>query len=167
MEESRHQGHSESPQICPLPNCLVNSPLSLALFSFALDIAPFLTSSNVVLEYTRIFFTLTQAGLPSQKTALPFDQQISSHLPDSSLIVLFSGSLFPGVYQSLVFVTLCRPFLMTAPGAAANSLQSCPTLCDLIKSSPPGSSVSGIFQAKYFSGLSLPSPPHVQHVPKS
>ena len=59
------QGHSEFPQSCPLPNCLVNSPLSLALFSFALDIAPFLTSSNVVLEYTRIFFTLTQAGLPS------------------------------------------------------------------------------------------------------
>ena len=31
--------------------------------------------------------------------------------------------------------------------AAAKSLQSCPTLCDPIDSSPPGSSVPGILQA--------------------
>ena len=63
--KSRHQGHSESPQSCPLPDCLLTSPLSLAFFSFALDTAPFLTSSNAVLEYTMIFCTLTQIGLPS------------------------------------------------------------------------------------------------------
>ena len=32
--------------------------------------------------------------------------------------------------------------------AAAKSLQSCPTLCDPIDGSPPGSSVRGIFQAR-------------------
>ena len=32
--------------------------------------------------------------------------------------------------------------------AAAKSLQSCPTLCDLIDSSPPGSPVPGILQAR-------------------
>ena len=32
--------------------------------------------------------------------------------------------------------------------AAAKSLQSCPTLWDPIDSSPPGSSVSGILQAR-------------------
>ena len=32
--------------------------------------------------------------------------------------------------------------------AAAKSLQSCPTLCDPIDGSPPGSSVPGIFQAR-------------------
>ena len=32
--------------------------------------------------------------------------------------------------------------------AAAKSLQSCPTLCDLIDSSPPGSPIPGIFQAR-------------------
>ena len=31
---------------------------------------------------------------------------------------------------------------------AAKSLQSCPTLCDSIDGSPPGSSVHGIFQAR-------------------
>ena len=32
--------------------------------------------------------------------------------------------------------------------AAAKSLQSCPTLCDPMDCSPPGSSVHGIFQAR-------------------
>ena len=32
--------------------------------------------------------------------------------------------------------------------AAAKSLQLCPTLCDPIDSSPPGSSVLGILQAR-------------------
>ena len=32
--------------------------------------------------------------------------------------------------------------------AAANSLQSCPTLCDPIAGSPPGSPVPGILQAR-------------------
>ena len=31
---------------------------------------------------------------------------------------------------------------------AAKSLQSCPTLCDLIEGSPPGSPVPGILQAR-------------------
>ena len=35
-----------------------------------------------------------------------------------------------------------------AAAAAAESLQSCPTLCDPIDSSPPGSLVPGILQAR-------------------
>ena len=35
-----------------------------------------------------------------------------------------------------------------AAGAAAKSLQSCPTLCDPIDGSPPGSPVPGIVQAR-------------------
>ena len=34
-----------------------------------------------------------------------------------------------------------------ATAAAANALQSCLTLCDLIEGSPPGSAIPGIFQA--------------------
>jgi len=34
------------------------------------------------------------------------------------------------------------------PAAAAESLQSCPTLCDPIDGSPPGSPVPGILQAR-------------------
>ena len=39
-------------------------------------------------------------------------------------------------------------FKDTYPAAAAKSLQSCPTLCDPIDGSPPGSPVPGIFQAR-------------------
>ena len=38
-------------------------------------------------------------------------------------------------------------YLVPAP-AAAKSLQSCPTLCDPTDSSPPGSPVPGILQAR-------------------
>ena len=36
--------------------------------------------------------------------------------------------------------------------------QSCPTLCDPMDCSPPGSSVHGILQQEYWSGLPFPSP---------
>jgi len=37
---------------------------------------------------------------------------------------------------------------LIADAAAAKSLQSCPTLCDPIDSSPPGSPIPGILQAR-------------------
>ena len=39
-------------------------------------------------------------------------------------------------------------FMYSAVAAAAKSLQSCPTLCDPIDCSPPGSAVPGILQAR-------------------
>ena len=49
--------------------------------------------------------------------------------------------------------------------ATAKSLQSCPTLCDPIDGSPPGSPISGILQARIlewvaipFSGIKPPTP---------
>ena len=38
--------------------------------------------------------------------------------------------------------------LVTDTAAAAKSLQSCPTLCDPIDGSPPGSTIPGILQAR-------------------
>ena len=38
-------------------------------------------------------------------------------------------------------------WLAAAAAAAAKSLQSCPTLCDPIDGSPPGSPILGILQA--------------------
>jgi len=40
----------------------------------------------------------------------------------------------------------------------AKSLQSCLTLCDLTDSSPPGSSVHGISQARTLEWIAMPSP---------
>ena len=44
--------------------------------------------------------------------------------------------------------------------AAAKSLQSCPTLCDPIDGSPPGSAPLGFSRQEYWSGLPFPSPMH-------
>ena len=50
---------------------------------------------------------------------------------------------------------------VTESAAAAKSLQSCPTLCDTIDGSPPGSPVPGILQARtleWVSGTKKNSP---------
>ena len=44
--------------------------------------------------------------------------------------------------------TVARRWKKPAAAAAAKSLQSCPTLCDPRDSSPPGSPVPGILQAR-------------------
>ena len=44
--------------------------------------------------------------------------------------------------------TIMSLYTMGAAAATAKSLQSCPTLCDPIDSSPPGSPVPGILQAR-------------------
>ena len=44
-------------------------------------------------------------------------------------------------------LSICFP-LSAADAAAAKLLQSCPTLCDPMNSSPPGSPVPGILQAR-------------------
>ena len=50
---------------------------------------------------------------------------------------------------SLTLVYDTQPvFESTAAAAGAKSLQSCPTLCDPIDGSPPGSPVPGILQAR-------------------
>ena len=43
----------------------------------------------------------------------------------------------------------------TAAAGAAKSLQSCPTLCDPIDGSPPGSPVPGILQARTLEWLAI------------
>ena len=45
-----------------------------------------------------------------------------------------------------------------AAAAAAKSLQSCPTLCDPIDGSPPGSPVPGILQARTLESVAISFP---------
>ena len=44
---------------------------------------------------------------------------------------------------------------LTAAAAAAKSLQSCPTLCDPIDGSPPGSPVPGLLQARILEWVAI------------
>ena len=48
-----------------------------------------------------------------------------------------------------------RGLFILETATAAKSLQSCPTLCDPIDGSPPGSSVSGILQARILEWVAI------------
>ena len=56
--------------------------------------------------------------------------------------IALTRQTFVGTVMSLLFN------MLSAAAAAAKSLQSCPTLCDPIDGSWPGSSVPGILQAR-------------------
>ena len=51
----------------------------------------------------------------------------------------------PNKYIYVLFIQICSLWLAAA---AAKSLQSCPTLCDPIDGSPPGSPIPGILQVR-------------------
>ena len=57
-------------------------------------------------------------------------------------------------------VNWCSHYGDSAAAAAAKSLQSCPTLCDPIDGSPPGSPSLGFSRQEHWSGLPFPSPMH-------
>ena len=65
------------------------------------------------------------------------------------------------------FISLLTPIFLKASAAAAAAaaaaaklLQSCPTLCDVVDSSPPGSPSLGFSRQEHWSGLPFPSPMH-------
>ena len=58
-----------------------------------------------------------------------------------------SGFQYP-LYMIKVLFSPCGITFINATAAAAKSLQSCPTLCSPIDSSPPGFPVPGILQAR-------------------
>ena len=58
------------------------------------------------------------------------------------------GSSVHGIFPGKNTGVGCYFLLQKLYAAAAKSLQSCPTLCNPIDSSPPGSPVSGILQAR-------------------
>ena len=57
-------------------------------------------------------------------------------------------------------VNLDKSSSFAAAAAAAKSFQSCPTLCDPTDSSPPGSPVPGILQARTPEWAAITSPMH-------
>ena len=62
----------------------------------------------------------------------------------------WSLSIYPVTIYANICLSLsycCHDFLLKL-GSAAKSLQSCPTLCDPMDCSLPGSSVHGVFQAR-------------------
>ena len=58
-----------------------------------------------------------------------------------------------GIRVCLPVINLNDKELLAA--ATAKSLQSCPTLCDPIDGSPPGSPIPGILQARTLEGVAI------------
>ena len=68
-------------------------------------------------------------------------------------MLLLNPEVSPGVLP--VIFCLLYTDLAAAAAAAAKSLQSCPTPCDPIDGSPPGSPVPGILQATTPEGVAI------------
>ena len=92
-------------------------------------------------------------------------------LPDSNLLganvtlllPLFpTRNMVPGIFPELQKCVWSRTqticFTTMRAHVCAKLLRSCPTLCDPVDCSPPGSSIHGISQQEYWSGLPCPPP---------
>ena len=87
-----------------------------------------------------------------------FTVQLSHPYMTTGKTIALTRWTFVGKVMSLLFNMLYAA--AAAAAAAAKSLQSCPTLCDPIDRSPPGSSVHGILQARTLEWVAISSPMH-------
>ena len=93
------------------------------------------------LFHPSIISSIHSSIYPSIKRCTALEVMVNSVLKCAGYPVCSSISI---VYPSWHFFML----QITAAAAAAKSLQSCPTLCDPIDGSPPGSAIPGILQAR-------------------
>ena len=102
-------------------------------------------------KYWSFYFNISP---PNEHPALIFFRiDWLDFLPVQGILksILQHHSSKPSILRHSAFfiVQLSHPYIHTATAAAtAKSLQSCPTLCDPIDGSPPGSLVPGILQAR-------------------
>ena len=69
-------------------------------------------------------------------------------IPQETGQVVWYSHLLKNFPEFVVVHTVKGFGIVNKAAAAAKSLQSCPTLCDPVEGSPPGSPVPGILQAR-------------------
>ena len=110
-------------------------------YSSNTDVCLFLFASEVTTSGLQHWFMEGQAvSLVTSKLLLCFQDQ---SLVASSIKWEWISPAWQVYYKGWKLYTW-----NSEPNAAAKSLQSCPTLCDLIDGSPPGSPIPGILQAR-------------------
>ena len=72
-----------------------------------------------------------------------------------SLTPLVSSECSPLARTSPIWFLILKKAAAAAAATAAKLLQLCPTLCDPIDGSPPGSAVPGILQARILEWVAI------------
>ena len=117
--------------------------LSFILFYWTLVSTYYKRMKKIRLNKDWTYLELTPLSLSSSLALFLFFLRLGI----TGILLKVSGI----AYRIFVFntvIVLCLLVAAAAAAAAAKSLQSCPTLCDPIDSSPPGSPVPGILQAR-------------------
>ena len=89
------------------------------------------------------FCIVTNGNIQKAPNISPFTP--TPYLPSSEVATPNNFDIFPPIFYIYKFCVYINIEKLAA--AAAKSLQSCPTLCDPIDSSPPDSPIPGILQA--------------------
>ena len=100
-------------------------------------------------------FCCVMRGRLTCKQWPPLDLATAPGSITRALFNIFTQYFHYSLELSLIFIGSSA-----AAAAAAKSLQSCPTLCNPIDSSPPGSPSLGFSKQEHWSGLPFPSPMH-------
>ena len=105
-------------------------------------------------------FTISQSLFKLMSIEMmPFNHLIFCHplllLPFLSIREWFYISVCFKLIDMISLVMMCQLINTLHAAAAAKSLQSCPTMCDPIDSSPPGSPVPGILQARILEWVAI------------
>ena len=86
---------------------------------------------------------------------LPSPDQVLKDLPQSYSELRPQSPKIRPLASTFWDTAVIGKVVVSLDAAAAKSLQSCPTLCDPIDSSPPGSSVPGILQARILEWVAI------------
>ena len=138
-EEASSETHSAIS--CDSP-CLLGD----IVCAYSLSPVPLFVTTQTVAHQSPLSMGFSRAehwsGLPRPPPGDLPNQELNPGLPHCRQILYhLSHQGSPGILQRV-------PYAAAAAAAAAKSLQSCPTLCDPIDGSPPGSPIPGILQAR-------------------
>ena len=110
-------------------------------------------------SHVRLFATLWTIAHQVPLSILFPRQEYWSGLPHPPPGDLPNTGIEPWFLRLLKWQAVSLP--LAPPAAAAKSLQSCTTLCDLIDGSPPGSPIPGILQARTLEWVAISGKPHI------
>ena len=121
-------------------------------------------------------YSFSRTGQPEAQQSTWGETRVRVKRPQSLPRVLITRTStwiqFGSCFRNKCLWTFCyrfclRPGALVAAATAAESLQSCPTLCDPLDGSPPGSAVPGILYARTLEWVAISSPMRESEVAQS